>query len=205
MKDRTGKKHCTIGGFGLSLCGAAALLVSISCGPPEEEVAETATSQEELNVYCLFNPNTTACNSQREGQACDLTLKCESGLRCHWGICRSNECSTDRDCSSEGQPQWCHRDGLTGLRTCRDPQANGWSCEEARQEYQCTTGICNKRGACADCRYDSQCDNEGRCSDLLCECVGGKKSVGESCSRDSDCITDACDTGWFRSYKCIEP
>jgi Cys-rich repeat protein len=123
------------------------------------------------------------------GDKCKEDLQCRSS-RCSGGECVCNE---DSDC---GLGQRCFKPAAAKNFCASTSRAVGESCD---RDDECRSNQCED-GECV-CRHDSDCPSGQVCKTPItgknsCEASDdvGAKALGESCDRDSECLSNKCES-----------
>ena len=183
------------------------------CGPPSDPGTHCTDGTQCSLGFCvdriccttLSCPANQRCNTPGSEGACTATTDpgapCADDAQCTSGFCTDGVCCLSKICPSG---QVCNAAGYGGQcitaptqtptptvtptsTTTPTPQPNGASCSTGAQ---CESGNCLNSTCCssASCPNDQRCDiinSPGACT--------AQKTLGDSCSKDTDCTTQNCD------------
>ena len=147
----------------------------------------TATSCAD-NHYCRLQDK-TCTPSKKLGESC-ASERCASGLRCDTAsvLCKvvvavGGSCAVTDDCVSGAtcEGRVC-KVGVGGSCAVTDDCVSGTACRGS-------PAVCEAGVAVGD-----MCTDHSDCPDSVCYDGSCRSRVGDMCSADDHCVTDACDT-----------
>ncbi len=170
-------------------------------------LGQCATKSNNVNqcapgLVCKLSGSSYLCvpgASQRAGEECDATRRCQAGLVCA-NTERGNSvcirrCTSDTFCKKEGGS--CTLSGNIRFCTCNTAKCSaGYICKDissrnkvctpgsCKSDKDCSSGQACNNGTCgqkpAGCQSDSDCSAKQRCRNGKCE-------AKPACSNDADC------------------
>ena len=153
----------------------------------------------DINQYC--NSEHKCVDKKIGGIVCAVGLECQSGQCVDYHCTQASsvvlpECSETQACADSTKYCDVHN------QKCLSKKTDGMICESA---VECISGLCNRLKQCGsepsedpsghpECSETQGCaDNTKYCDDQNHKCLP-KKSDGQTCQTDGECLTNHCNS-----------